>query len=169
MFWNKKEKAVEKPVLDQIDEKAEQIKQLTRRVNELKNEKLKLTENIEEMKFKKRLEQEEIVHLQKLNEGRMKQELEQEKVNLQKKYADDISMFKEEQRKTLVESLEKFHTKMESRFSDELKNLKEVYSMLMEKLPNVNFAITKEISDRPRDTGTDRPVIEATGSTKHKR
>lgn len=166
--WFNKNKAVEKPQEDPKDEKAEEIKQLNSTIRELKREKMKLQETIEEQKFKKRLEQEEVVHINKLERERMKQELDNEKASINKKYHEDISIFKEEQRKQLLESLTQFHTKIESRFSEELKNLKEVYGLLMEKLPNVNFAITKNIGE-PASPSGDRPLIEASGSTKNKR
>lgn len=150
MFFNRKEKAVEKPMPTEEQNLREEIKSLNSTIRDLKKEKVRLSETIEEAKFKKRLEQEEIIHLNKLEKERMKQELENEKATIAKKYVEDIGAFKEEQRKQLLESLTQFHTKIESRFNDELKNLKEVYGLLMEKLPNVNFAITKEISDRPQ-------------------
>lgn len=166
-WFNKNQKAVQKPEQTEGEKLREEIKYLQGNVRDLKREKQKLVEQNEEMKFKKRLEQEEVVHLNKLNEQRMKQELDNEKASLQKKYQEDISIFKEQQRKELVESLAQFHSKMESRFSEELKNLKEVYGLLMEKLPNVNFAISKHIGEQPRQT--DSPgFIETSGSTKNK-
>ena len=126
-----------------VDEHDEEIEQLKARIKELRTEKQKLVEELEETKFKKRLEQEEIVHLQRINEERLKQEVENEKIKLTKKYQEDISRFKEEQRKQLIESLEKFHTKIESRFNEELKNLKELYGLLMKALPNVNLDLTR--------------------------
>ena len=158
---------VEKPADPVKDERLEEIKVLNSHIRELKREKQKLVETVEEMKFKKRLEQEEIVHLNKLESQRMKQELENEKATINKKYLEDIGNFKEEQRKQLLESLTAFHSKIESRFNDELKNLKEVYGLLMEKLPNVNFAITKEISDRP--SAPVAGAIEVTGKGRDKR
>jgi hypothetical protein len=114
-------------------------------VENLIKEKQSLKTEIEELKLKKRLEGEEIRHMTRINEERMKAELENEKVALEKKKAEEISKFKEEQRQELVESLRKFHDKMESRFSSELANLKEVYTLLMQRLPNVNVELTKRI------------------------
>ena len=112
---------------------------------DLRSAKRKLTEEIEDLKLKKRLEQEEIKHLQRLNEERMAQDVESKKIELEKKYHMDISDFKEEQRKELVESLKEFHGKIEKRFSSELSNLKEVYSLLMARLPNVNLTLEKKL------------------------
>ena len=123
----------------------EEIKSLQASVTALLDEKKSLKEQLEEIKLKKRLEQEEIKHLQKINEELLAQELENERVKLLKKYQEDITVFKEEQRVQLVESLKEFHVKMEDRFNGELNNLKEVYGMLMSKLPNVNMEIVKNI------------------------
>ena len=105
-------------------------------------------EELEDVKLKKRLEAEEIKHMVRINEEKNKMDLEQEKVKLQKELQVAITELKDNSRKELEESLRKYHDKMESRFSEELKNLKEVYSCLMEKLPNVNYNIEKKITHR---------------------
>lgn len=102
-------------------------------------------EELEELKLKKRLEAEEIKHMVRINEEKLKSEVETEKIAILKKYNEDIATFKEEQRKQLVASLTEFHSKIESRFNDELKNLKEVYGLLMQRLPNVNLTLTKKL------------------------
>jgi hypothetical protein len=105
-------------------------------------------EELEELKLKKRLEAEEIKHMQRINEEKMKMELENEKAKINKQYAEDIGRFKEEQRVELVNSLKDFHKKMEERFCSELVNMKEIYNMLTEKLPNVNYNIEKKITQK---------------------
>lgn len=102
-------------------------------------------EELEDLKLKKRLEAEEIKHMVRINEEKNKQELESEKVRLIKEYQESISQFKEQQRVQLVESLKDFHGKIEKRFGDELSNLKEVYGLLMQRLPNVNLSLTKKL------------------------
>lgn len=141
--WFRQNNVGAEVVPEEKDEKAEEIKSLNATIRELKREKQRLVETIEEQKFKKRLEQEEVFHINKLERERMKQELDNEKASLAKQTAESMNVFKETQRKELVDSLSKFHTKMESRFSEELKNLKEVYGLLMQRLPNVNLEITR--------------------------
>lgn len=141
--WFRQNNVGAEVVPEEKDEKAEEIKSLNATIRELKREKQRLVETIEEQKFKKRLEQEEVLHINKLERERMKQELDNEKASLAKQTAESMNVFKETQRKELVDSLSKFHTKMESRFSEELKNLKEVYGLLMQRLPNVNLEITR--------------------------
>jgi len=121
------------------------VEQYKKDVDRLLDEKQKLKEELEELKLKKRLEGEEIKHMTRINEERLKSETETEKIALQKKYQEDISKFKEEQRKELVESLKGFHTKIENRFNSELENLKETYKAIMERLPNVNLSLTKRL------------------------
>lgn len=105
-------------------------------------------EELEDVKLKKRLEAEEIKHMQRINEEKMKIELENEKTRLNKEFAENIAKFKEEQRQELVNSLKDFHKKMEDRFCNELVNMKEIYNMLTEKLPNVNYNIEKKITQK---------------------
>ena len=102
-------------------------------------------EELEDLKLKKRLEAEEIKHMVRINEEKNKQELESEKIKIIKESQEAMAKFKEEQRVILVESLKDFHGKIEKRFGDELSNLKEVYGMLMQRLPNVNLSLTKKL------------------------
>ena len=140
-FTNLKKAGLE----DQIKNLKQTAQDDANEINKLKVEKRTLKEEIEDLKLKKRLEAEEIKHNLRLAEEVNKNELEREKIKLQEQYARDISKFKEEQRQELVNSLKEFHAKIEQRFDAELKNLKDIYNMLTEKLPNVNFAFTKDL------------------------
>ena len=102
-------------------------------------------EELEDVKLKKRLEAEEIQHMVRISEEKNKQEVENEKIRLQREFAEMITNLKDQNRRELEESLKQFHGKMESRFSEELKNLKEVYGLLMQRLPNVNLTLTKKV------------------------
>ena len=102
-------------------------------------------EELEDIKLKKRLEAEEIKHMVRISEEKNKQEVENEKIRLQREFAEMITNLKDQNRRELEESLKQFHGKMESRFSEELKNLKEVYGLLMQRLPNVNLTLTKKV------------------------
>lgn len=121
------------------------LKKLETENNELEAEKRRLTEEVETLKFKKRLEQEEIVHLQRINEEKLKQEVQQEKIDLQKLQQEAITGFKKEQTEKLLALTQNLHEKMESRFNTELGNLKEIYQALMARLPNVNLHLEKKI------------------------
>ena len=102
-------------------------------------------EELEDVKLKKRLEAEEIKHMVRISEEKNKQELDSEKIKLQREFAEMVTQLKDQNRRELEESLKAFHGKMESRFSEELKNLKEVYGLLMQRLPNVNLTLTKKV------------------------
>jgi len=125
----------------------EATKDLEGQVAGLINAKRELVEKLEELKLKKRLEQEEITHMQRINEERLKQELEQEKLKLQREHQEKIVALEEKTMKEINKSLVDFHAKIEKRFGDELTNLKEVYGLLMQRLPNVNMEITKHIGE----------------------
>ena len=118
-------------------------------IDSMKSEKRALVEEVETLKLQKRMESEEIKHNMRLLEESSKNELEREKIKVQEQYSRDITKFKEEQRIELINSLKEFHGKIEQRFDNELKNLKDIYNMLTDKLPNVNFAFTKDL-DGPR-------------------
>jgi len=127
--------------------KEEELKELKTTVTALLKEKRSLKDDLEEMKLKKRLEQEEIKHMTKLHKEKMQSDLDMAKIKLEREKMEQLNKFKEEQRVQLVDSLKSFHTKMEEKFSSELENLKEVLALLMKGLPNVNMEITKHIGD----------------------
>jgi hypothetical protein len=126
---------------------SEELKDLKIQVKGLIKEKRTLKDELEDLKLKKRLEQEEIKHMTKLHKQKCESEVDLEKIALKKQYIEKIGDFKEEQRQTLVKSLEGFHTKMEAKFSSELENLKEVLALLMKGLPNVNLEISRHQGD----------------------
>lgn len=123
----------------------DEMEEIRQEIKELRKSKKALEEQLEELKLKKRLEEEEIRHMIKINEERLKQEIEGKKLELEKQKAQDITKLRDEQRIQITESLKEFHTKIEARFGDELKNLKEVYGLLMQRLPNVNLTLTKKV------------------------
>ena len=125
--------------------KDSEINSLRKQVDELIDQKQKYKVEIEELKLKKRLENEEIKHMVRINEERMEQEVTSKKIELEKKYHEDISKFKEQQRQELVLSLKEFHSKIENRFNSELENLKETYKAIMARLPNVNLTLEKRL------------------------
>ena len=132
----------------ELDEYKKIAKEYQEELTELKKAKRSLQEEVETLKLQKRLEAEEIKHNMRLVEESSKNELEREKIKVQEQYSRDITKFKEEQRVELVNSLKDFHAKIEQRFDNELKNLKDIYNMLTDKLPNVNFAFTKDLDGR---------------------
>jgi len=129
-------------------EKAE-LKDLRGQIDILVKDKRTIREELEELKLKKRLEQEEIAHLQKINEERLKSELDRKELKMEQDLQRKINKIEEESMKKVVDSLSKFHEKMENKFDSELKNMKDVLALLMKGLPNVNMEITKHIGVVP--------------------
>jgi chromosome segregation ATPase len=125
----------------------EEYKDLRGQVERLVKEKRELKEELEELKLKKKLEKEEIAHLQRINEERLKQELEGEKLKLERNHQEKVTQLEEKTMKEINKSLIGFHDKMEKKFSDELKNMKDLMNTLVKVLPNVNMEITKHIGD----------------------
>jgi hypothetical protein len=126
---------------------SEEHKDLKIQVKALIKEKRSLKDELEELKLKKRLEQEEIKHMTKLHKEKCNAELDNHKIVMEREKMEQLNKFKEEQRQQLVDSLKEFHTKMEEKFSSELENLKEVLALLMKGLPNVNLEISRHQGD----------------------
>jgi len=102
-------------------------------------------EELEDLKLKKRLEQEEIKHMVRINEERKDSEVAKKQIELEKKYTEDLNKFREEQTATLLQLTKELHSKLEGRFNVEIGNLKEIYQALMARLPNVNLALEKRL------------------------
>ena len=102
-------------------------------------------EELEDLKLKKRLEQEEIKHMVKINEERKDSEVAKKQIELEKKYNEQINKFREEQTAALLQLTKELHGKLEGRFNVELGNLKEIYQALMARLPNVNLTLEKRL------------------------
>ena len=129
-------------------EKAE-LTDLRSQIDGLVKDKRVLKETVEDLKLKKRLEQEEIAHLQKINEEKLHAQLDRKELKLEQDFQKKINQIEEESMKKVVNSLREFHDKMEGKFDSELKNMKDVLALLMKGLPNVNMEITKHIGDVP--------------------
>lgn len=130
MFWN-----IAKVELKQVQEEYEKTLKALRTTKE----------ELEELKFKKRLEQEEITHLQRINEEKLKMEVDQEKTKIARESQEAITKFRKEQTEELLVLHTKLFEKLEGRMNTEVGNLKEIYTALMARLPNVNLAITKKM------------------------
>jgi hypothetical protein len=141
MDWFKSKNTVEKS----------ELKDLRGQIDILVKDKRVIKEELEELKLKKRLEQEEIAHLQKINEEKLKSELDRKELKMEQDFQKKINKIEEESMKKVVQSLQEFHGKMETKFDSELTNMKEVLALLMKGLPNVNMEITKHIGE-PRIT-----------------
>lgn len=125
----------------------DELEEVRAEIKNLRVAKKKVEEELEGLKLKKRLEAEEIRHMTKINEERLKSELETKRINLEKEFNERISKFREEQTSELLKLNKELHGKLEGRFNVELGNLKDIYKALMDRLPNVNFEISKNIDE----------------------
>ncbi len=99
---------------------------LPREVRRLEKEEARLTKEIETLKHKKKIEEEDIKHLVKLEKEKNGIEFQKKEMTLQKKHDDDVAKVKDE-----------YRDKLEKHLQEETKNIKEMYGQILERLPNV--------------------------------
>ena len=115
MFWNK-------------NKEVEAKEELERTIKNLEKDKRNLKEDLAELKLKKKLEDEDIKHMVKINNERKDIELEKEKMKLERKSAVEIAAVKDSYQNKTEEQLEK-----------QLTNMKDMYGEILERLPNYNI------------------------------
>ena len=99
MFWNKNKDVEAKEELESI-------------IKDLEKDKRRLKEDLAELKLKKKLEDEDIKHMVKINNERKDIELEKEKMKLERKSAVEIAAVKDSYQNKTEEQLEKQLTNM---------------------------------------------------------
>lgn len=100
----------------------------------LKNRIEDLKKEIKELEFKKDMESKEIKHLVKMKE-------EKDKVQADKKEIELIKDFQSKEMKLQRE----YHDKVVKLIQDEHLKIQDIYSKIMERLPNVNMNIEKKV------------------------
>jgi hypothetical protein len=103
------------------------VKGLESDIECLEEDKRKLKEELADLKLKKKMEEEDIKHMVKINNERKEIELEKEKVKLERKSAEEIAKVKDEYRDKTEQQLEK-----------QLSNMKDMYGEILIRLPNYN-------------------------------
>ena len=111
------------------DEEADVIK-LTATINDLKQKAKVATENLEELKLTKKIELRDIEHLVKIKEEKNAIELEKKTIELQKQFNDKEMLLLKENQAKVLEIIET--TK---------KEFKELYTEILNRLPNINATI----------------------------
>ena len=107
------------------DNEKEDLKVL---IKQLEREKRQLKEDLAELKLKKKLEEEDIKHMVKINNERKDIELEKEKIKLTQKSNDEIAKVKD-----------RYRDKTEAQLEKQLVNMKGMYGEILERLPNYNI------------------------------
>lgn len=93
----------------------------------------KLKEELAEVKLQKKIEEEDIKHLVKLNEERQKLELERKKMELDNKKTAEVETIRDE-----------YRDKMEQRLETEVTRTKEMYGEILQRLPSIKVRLKGE-------------------------
>lgn len=124
MFWNK-------PVA--TDTKVAELEAARRELQSSKDQVTNLDKKIRELEHMKSLEEKELAHLVKMKEEKQAVELQKEKLKLSQDY----------QQKEM-ELQKKYHENVMSVIQKEHADIKEVYTQIMERLPNVNVELSRK-------------------------
>lgn len=101
---------------------------LKKDIKRLETEKRELKEELADLKLKKKLENEDIKHMVKINNERKEIELEKEKVKLEREKASEIAAVKDG-----------YRDKTEAQLEKQLTGMREMYAEILERLPNYNI------------------------------
>jgi hypothetical protein len=102
-------------------------KQLKQQISDLEKEKYELKEQLSDLKLKKKMEEEDIKHMIKIDRERKDIELEKEKIKLQGEKDEAIGRVKD-----------KYRDKTETQLEKQVKGMKDMYSEILKRLPNYN-------------------------------
>lgn len=107
-------------------------RELKQDIERLEKDKRELKEQLEDLKLKKKMEEEDIKHMVKINNERKDIELEKEKIKLSREKDDAIATVKDEYRDKTEQQLEK-----------QVGNMREMYGEILERLPNYNVKVSE--------------------------
>ena len=116
MFWRKTVNELEKEVLS-----------LGGNISKLEAEKRILKEEVADLKLKKKMEEEDIKHMIKIDRERKDIEVEKEKIEVNRKANDAIAEVKD-----------KYRDKVETQLHEQAKEMKSIYTSILGRLPNYN-------------------------------
>ena len=133
MFWPKLWQ-VRNVVRDEIKDALGQDETVDKR--KLQKEIEDLKHNIRELEHKKSLEEREIEHLVRMKEEKIAIETEKKQLDLQ-------GLFD----KKVMDLQKDYHEKVLKMLADEHQKMQEIYKQIMTRLPNVNLAIRKEVTE----------------------
>lgn len=107
-----------------------------KKITSLKDEIRRLKDEYEDLKLKKRLEEEEIKHLVKMKEEKQTIEAQKKELEFQKEFAAKEMKLQTEYHDKAVKLIQEGHAKMQ-----------DIYGKIMERLPNVTMAIEKKVRE----------------------
>lgn len=98
----------------------------------LEKEVVDLKRSIAELEHKKSLEEKEISHLVKMKEEKIQIETEKKRLELQGKFDEKVMNLQKD-----------YHEKVLALLQEEHKKMEEIYSKIMERLPNINVSVKR--------------------------
>ena len=116
-FWKSKEEG-------KLDTRCED---LTKKVEDLTDERIKLKERVEDLKLAKKVSEEDIKHMTKMKEERLQIELEKKVMEAEKAKDKAIAAVKDE-----------YRTKLEQNLVEQKDDILKMYSQILERLPDIN-------------------------------
>lgn len=103
---------------------------LTQERNRLERQVADLEKDLETLKHKKKIEEEDIKHMVRLKEERQEVEFQKRVLEIEAEKAQEIAAVKDD-----------YRNKLEVRLQTEVDNIKEMYGQILERLPDVNMRI----------------------------
>lgn len=128
------EEAIDKAISTSQDDKTK-ILSLQKQIENLKTEKLKVKEELDDLQLKKKIDKRDIEHMVKIKEEKNEIEFEKKTVELQKEFS--------EKEMTILKDT---HEKSMNLLEQGKKDLSDIYGKIIERLPNVNMEINRNIS-----------------------
>jgi hypothetical protein len=113
----------------------ETIEKLQKKVTALEEERRVLKEEVENLKLKKKIEEEDIKHMVRIKEERLAIDHERKIIELEKKTQDEIAKVKDGYRDKVEGNLEK-----------QIERSEQMYSEILERLPNINVNMKGKVS-----------------------
>lgn len=122
-----------KTSLNEIIDEKDNLISLQNQIKETKKELIDLTDELEEIKLNKKIEIRDIEHMVKMKEEILNLNMQKKEVELEKKFNSEK-----------MELLEKDHKKVLELLENNKKDMTEIYTKIMDRLPNVNMRIKRE-------------------------
>lgn len=123
-----------------VEEAGKQVTDLSKSIADLKKEKSELAEKVEKLKLDAKIADEDIRHMVKMKEERLDLEHQKKIAIVEKEKADAIAKVKDE-----------FRDKMEKQLEKESQNIKDMYSEILKRLPDVNVALGNAFKEKEKD------------------
>jgi chromosome segregation ATPase len=103
-------------------------------IKTLEKDRAELKREIEDLKIKKKISEEDIKHMVRMKEEKNNLEYEKRVAKIEKEKDNEIARVKDE-----------YRDKIEKRLENETKNIKEMYGDILQRLPNVNVRLKGDV------------------------